>query len=518
MRWAIQLLLCCACLGWGPVQAAEPVLGQWFRSTDNQPVDTPRLTHFNYRFEAEIALSANQPQVLVFSGSHVWELAEVLLLSDGQQVWRKCTGAMSHVERDFFLRNDLALPRLDGRFQLQVNYRSRFTIVAPQLELWDRAEYQRHYLNASTYTLISLGILFALCIHYGALTFTRVESCVAFYAAFVGLNILFFANATLVTPAWFGLKLFELSYLPILFSNPIYVLFVLHLLRIDRRQDKLLWHIGAGLVGLMAICAVAGVLLPAYANEINRVNVNLFLLFGTGAALWRTLQRDRVGLLYLLANLGFVVFGLWATHASIGSSERLMQVEHVGLLGITFESLMLALLMAYRLHLGEQERVAYLQASQQALQLAYTDALTSTRSRLAFDRDIQDKQPGTLLALIDLNDLKGYNDREGHERGDKYLVQFCQYLLGALTRRGQLYRLGGDEFVVLSEQLTPAEVQQLIAEVIVRLNDAGFVHAGAAVGIAVLQADQSRGDWINQADSMMYQDKKATKSETGQNA
>ena len=53
------------------------------------------------------------------------------------------------------------------------------------------------------------------------------------------------------------------------------------------------------------------------------------------------------------------------------------------------------------------------------------------------------------IALIDIDHFKGINDRYGHETGDRALVQFAQWMMGALGPEASFSRIGGDEFLLV---------------------------------------------------------------------
>jgi diguanylate cyclase (GGDEF)-like protein len=53
---------------------------------------------------------------------------------------------------------------------------------------------------------------------------------------------------------------------------------------------------------------------------------------------------------------------------------------------------------------------------------------------------------------IDLNGLKVVNDQEGHEAGDRLLVQASE-ILKKVYYQDDLYRTGGDEFIVIMENI-----------------------------------------------------------------
>jgi diguanylate cyclase (GGDEF)-like protein len=91
--------------------------------------------------------------------------------------------------------------------------------------------------------------------------------------------------------------------------------------------------------------------------------------------------------------------------------------------------------------------------------LAYTDPLTGLANRRAIETRLDEavalhRDLGTVvsLAVCDINGLKGVNDAQGHEAGDRLLERFADVLsASAATLPGALAgRLGGDEFCLLA--------------------------------------------------------------------
>ena len=97
---------------------------------------------------------------------------------------------------------------------------------------------------------------------------------------------------------------------------------------------------------------------------------------------------------------------------------------------------------------------------------ARTDPLTDLGNRRALARDlaaaIADPPGGEelLLAILDLDGFKQYNDSYGHAAGDSLLQRLAARVDGAATAHaGRAYRMGGDEFeaATVSEALKLAD-------------------------------------------------------------
>lgn len=159
-------------------------------------------------------------------------------------------------------------------------------------------------------------------------------------------------------------------------------------------------------------------------------------------------------------------------------------------------------------------------------QLAQTDDLTGALNRRGFFESAERElaratrdETETALLVVDVDDLKGVNDRHGHSLGDALLAQVAQTITGR-TRRGDIVgRLGGDEFAVVlpSAGLDAAEnlaqeLETLLRQAVVETL-AGVVVASASVGVAATEGRRTGVvRLLAQADIDMYRRKKKRKS------
>ena len=159
-------------------------------------------------------------------------------------------------------------------------------------------------------------------------------------------------------------------------------------------------------------------------------------------------------------------------------------------------------------------------------QLAQTDDLTGALNRRGFfeaaERELARatrEDTDTALLVVDVDDLKGVNDRHGHSLGDALLAQVAE-TLSSRTRRGDIVgRLGGDEFAVVlpgagrdaAENLAH-ELEHLLRNAVIETLS-GRIVATASVGVAA--TDGRRMGVVRllaRADVDMYRRKKRRKS------
>lgn len=204
--------------------------------------------------------------------------------------------------------------------------------------------------------------------------------------------------------------------------------------------------------------------------------------------------------------------------AFIGSSEEKTKMileevkdrveEKYGRDNITIETKMISGKDAATKYSCMQNAIAF--CTEAGSHFAYIDYLTHIYNRNAFERDLDKiKESGGYgyYIIADLNDLKTVNDTMGHSAGDELLQGFAGMLAGVVSNKGKAYRQGGDEFAVLYN----GDVHELIDRLGLQCekqNRSRNIPISYAIGYCELK----NKNFLDTADSMMYEDKKRIKS------
>ncbi len=107
--------------------------------------------------------------------------------------------------------------------------------------------------------------------------------------------------------------------------------------------------------------------------------------------------------------------------------------------------------------LAIQNDTSALMADHQRLEWSAThDSLTGLLNRTSLQQTLL-RSGRYALIFMDLDNLKGINDRYGHETGDEVLRQVAQTLRGHSPADSRIYRLGGDEFLVVLPSLDESQ-------------------------------------------------------------
>ncbi len=149
--------------------------------------------------------------------------------------------------------------------------------------------------------------------------------------------------------------------------------------------------------------------------------------------------------------------------------------------------------------------------------LALTDELTALPNRRAWEQGLQREisraeRTGESLcvALVDLDDFKGYNDVQGHPAGDGLLRETAEAWSACLRPTDLLARIGGDEFALA----LPAQPLGPARPVVERLRTAAPHPMTCSAGLATWRPGETAHELVSRADKALYEAKRAGRNRT----
>ncbi len=109
-------------------------------------------------------------------------------------------------------------------------------------------------------------------------------------------------------------------------------------------------------------------------------------------------------------------------------------------------------------------------------QAAATDSLTGLANRRAWDEMWQQLQHSsndsvsqqthvTVIALLDIDHFKSWNDEFGHPLADQQLISVAERLSGAVRRGDFVFRWGGDEFALLLTDVPQKDAASIVEQI-----------------------------------------------------
>ncbi len=152
---------------------------------------------------------------------------------------------------------------------------------------------------------------------------------------------------------------------------------------------------------------------------------------------------------------------------------------------------------------------------------SWTDPLTGLHNRRGFSALAEShlqlaRRNGrrVLLLCADLDDLKGINDRWGHDEGDRALTRAAELLRRSLRESDIIARFGGDEFVVLAHDADQRSAETVLARIVARF-EADHAASGRpyrlslSIGTASMDASgMSLQTLLARADESLYRAKR----------
>jgi len=170
-------------------------------------------------------------------------------------------------------------------------------------------------------------------------------------------------------------------------------------------------------------------------------------------------------------------------------------------------------------------RVAFLERRRLA-EVATHDGLTGLLNRAALEEQARSlwqhaqvaRLPVSVL-LIDIDHFKAYNDRYGHQAGDRCLQEVAGSIRGAVRRRplDVVARYGGEEIAAILVGSDRAEAGTTAARVLQAVSDLGIAHGGSttrphvtvSIGVTTVEpgGNYSHEQAVRLADIALYASK-----------
>ena len=187
--------------------------------------------------------------------------------------------------------------------------------------------------------------------------------------------------------------------------------------------------------------------------------------------------------------------------SSLEEEERCMQMGAVDFIEKPYHSGRILKRIGNLIHMKEYNRVVY------GLEI---DELTGFGNRKAYFQDIvmiehdpERKNHPIGILFADINGLKMVNDRDGHEAGDRLIIEIANALRKCFEG-DDIYRVGGDEFVVFSFAQSKEEFEKKRS----KLENSWSEDHSAALGSVWLEQVAQLRQSVVLADQDMYRSKR----------
>ncbi|TGG95085.1 diguanylate cyclase [Natronospirillum operosum] len=347
------------------VVAEEPrQQGRWIAATAPDSLaegaapgagSAPSLTGGEYWHELTVQVPESGDWVLDFQNTAVIARFEhFVLAADGTEVGH-FRGGLTDPEPDtFLLRHGRRIELPVGEYRILTRLESPFYLAVPVPALYMTESYRVQIRAPIVFTLMGMGIFGALAFYYLCMGLLRRSVSDLLYVGFILGNLLFFGTVLMAYRAVALTPPIYMAGVPILISNLCYVLFVMWLLGISRQRHPRVHALGSGICTVLVLFWPLALLAPNWSLELSRYGVGLMAVYGMVAGITRARLGDRVGWLYLVANLSFLVPAMLAISARELNVGSLFLIEHLGLLAVLLEVMLLSLVISYQV--GRMQR------------------------------------------------------------------------------------------------------------------------------------------------------------------
>lgn len=170
-----------------------------------------------------------------------------------------------------------------------------------------------------------------------------------------------------------------------------------------------------------------------------------------------------------------------------------------------------------------REKIARLEERVRSLDaLAHQDPLVDIPNRRGFNRALaatiaRVSRYGEKAAMlfVDIDGLKAINDTHGHLAGDEALKQVASILVNGVRKSDCVARLGGDEFGVILAHADEACANDTADRLTAMISNCKTTFGeaqlplGVAIGVAVIDGEDTPDSVAERADRAMYRDKSA---------
>lgn len=387
-----------------------------------------------------------------------------------------------------------------------------------ELNFYNENQSKRALVSQYTDIALAVGMLLALIIYNFLLFFTSRLREHFFYACYlvsgglwITLSYGLFADLFNVYGTT-ALK-WHLS----LIAMPIFLLlFMINIFETKKKHPIEHWAL-LSVLTLLVINFIYGLFDILTALQYSSILAATMMLVSISVSFSMLIRRHPAAFLFLLGHGLFVFFSTLAVLFYTGKAEFTYINNHGVGIGIVLESLVLSLIIAYRIKTLET-----LKSQQADLQLlASTDSLTKLFNRHHFNsaannllKQIKRTQQTASIAIIDIDHFKKINDTYGHVAGDKSITHVAEVVNTKSRHQDVVARYGGEEFIMLMPNTTENDAYKLTELIRIELENAtiqvdqDILSFTISVGITEIDAQTaSLQGAINQADKALYKAK-----------
>jgi len=401
----------------------------------------------------------DNPLVIDFQSSSVVGKFTHYIINSHQEVIQTLDGGIqSNAVNPYFLRHGRPLELTSGQYHIYTLLESPFLLAQPTPKIYDADNYTASIKTGNTFTLLGLGVFLALGFYYITLGVVRRQAADFLYAIFILGNLTYNSTALNVLSDVVGIHSFYSIGFPIMASNAAYIGFVMLLLGINKDRTPYLHRVGIGALCVIGSFWLIVPFMPNYSLEFARYGVAVFSLFGISTGIIMAIRGLKTARYYLVANVAFII----PATVAIGLQsipDSTIFIEHIGLLAVAIEVILLSLVLSYQLSVMYKEKSASLVAAQEALLIA--DNAIKTKERFLANISHELRTPlNAIQGSVELLSEKVENkETKEHVSIIRHSSSFLLFLINDIL---DLAKLNAD---MLSIEKRPFNLVEMVAQI-----------------------------------------------------
>ena len=189
-------------------------------------------------------------------------------------------------------------------------------------------------------------------------------------------------------------------------------------------------------------------------------------------------------------------------------SESILVIDHYML--VEQQSCVVELILRNATNLTA-DRNTLLRSIEQLNEKIYIDSLTGVYNRRYYDEYFEDVYADLSLAIMDIDNFKGFNDTYGHRVGDEVLRQVARTIQNNVRPTDAVIRYGGDEFMLIFMNIPPEIFHRKLEAIRSAVEQTELEHlpqVRMTLSIGGCKGNGKIGALLEQADQYLYQAKK----------
>jgi len=421
---------------------------------------TPSAYWIRFRLPAKSVLSNNL--IIVCDSATLKEVTLYLPLKNHDRDYMELSGGwnMKYPKQDasFLMPAFSISPSTDFSQDIYVRVKTPYT-MSFQLQLFDIQSFQHHSWFLMMLVFLCLGILLAMILYNISLSLFLKDRNYIIYVLYMLFQVVYQITLTgaghmlnVSLGDWLLNNLVQsasiMTFMAALFSREFNFT--------KQNAPVHYWLLNAVMAAACITALIAWAGLPFLANKLIHIIAILLIIIVLSTGIRVALKGYRPALYFIIAWSTMLIGAAIFTLRGLGLLTANAITFYSILIASALESILLSIALADRIRILQNERNLLETEKIKLSRESTSDALSGLYNRRYLDRLLPRqvekshfmKQPLSLL-VIDIDNMKRYNDTYGHQEGDHLISGIGQAILSSIRDNDWACRYGGEEFVVI---------------------------------------------------------------------